>query len=128
MPDVCYRLDFSVGWCLELIPSSSCDVDNDETDEIHRMEHDASAANRVLPTAREINVPALGKHWKTICAIRLQIQKPKATSTSATTAAAAAIAAAPTITKSERTIRILKSNQHPEKGCCVVHIKDTGVE
>lgn len=101
-----------------MIPSPSCDfTDDNDAVEVQRMEIDT---NR---TAKEINVPALGKHWKTICSIRLQMQKVKSTST-ATVEAGMAITKKP----NERIIRILKSNQHAANGCCVVHIKDTGIE
>lgn len=114
---------------VELIPSPSCDVDDNDADEIHRMEVDVNGANRMMvPAAKEINVPALGKHWKTICSIRLQMQRSKATSMTTEEAAAAEAGMAITKKPNERIIRILKSNQHPANGCCVVHIKDTGIE
>lgn len=106
----------------ELISSPSCDVDDNDADE--------SGVNRsmMLPTVKEINVPALGKYWRIICSIRLQIQKSKDTPTTATAMASTSTAAAIIKKSNERTIRILKSNQHPANGCCVVHINDTGIE
>lgn len=124
----------------ELFPPSD-DVDENDADEVHRMECDMNAENRTLssPIAKEIHVPALGKHWKSICSIRLQLAKSKLTSTTATQAgastSAAATAAATTTTsvaitkqRNERIIRILKSNQLPVNICCEVHIKDAGIE
>lgn len=78
-----------------------------------------------MPIAKEMHVPALGKHWTDMCSIRLQMNKPKAIST---TSASTSTKEAITKQRNERTIRILKSNQHPVNACCVVHIKDAGME
>lgn len=102
--------------------------DSNAARELHRMENDGDdSVNRtmMLPTAKEIHKPAMGKYWKTICSIRLQIQKLKATT--ATTMAAEAAATAITKNSNERTIRILKSNQHSANGCCTVLITNTGI-
>lgn len=111
---------------------SSDDVDENEADDIHRMEIDANAANQTLssPIAKEIHVPTLGKYWKSTCSIRLQLGKSKPTSTAVAQAGASTSVTPVAITKqrNERIIRILKSDQHPVNTSCVVHIKDAGIE
>lgn len=70
----------------------------------------------------EITVPALGKHWKSICTLRLQVQRPVEASNSNDETFVAM-----TQSTNERTIRVLKSNQNLLKTCCVVHITNAGI-
>lgn len=86
-------------------------------DELDR--NDSNLMNRTTPpVVSETTVPALGKHWKSICSFRLQIKKQIDTSRLST------------VTNqftNERTIRILKSNQNRTDIQCQVHLTDAGV-
>lgn len=89
---------------------------------MERSVHDVT--DRTLsPSMSEIVVPALGKHWKTICPLRLQIQKRY----NATNPNVHASGSAIINSTNERTIRILKSNQYPVDTSCVVEITNSGI-
>lgn len=89
------------------------------------VEAEGDLMNRTTPlepAASETMVPALGKHWKTICSHRLQIQKTFDRSNGRTNAFTTQNRRA-----NERTIRILKSNQNPINIQCIVHVTDAGI-
>lgn len=97
-----------------MVDAANCSIASDT--QVNRM-------NALTPTPpTEINVPALGKHWKQICSLRLQLQKPFNVTNSN-----ASIAWQTTSSLNERTVRIIKSNQHPIDDCCVVRITDAGI-
>lgn len=89
--------------------------DDHATDNIERNESDLMNRTR-SSMMREKAVPALGKHWKSICSFRLQIERSSIDSIAMTST-----------TKRERTIRILKSNQNQTDIVCMVQLTDVGI-
>lgn len=95
--------------------------DENAAEELDRSE--ADLMNRTTqPILSEITIPALGKHWKSICSVRLQIQRLFDPSNCRATGATSA-----NQMTNARTIRILKSNQNPTDIQCLVHITDAGI-
>lgn len=93
--------------------------DGEAIENIDHPEFDVT--NRTVgPIECETTVLALGKHWKSICAIRLKLQRPFDASN-------CKIASAMSKPTNDRTICILKSNQTPTDIFCVVHLTDAGI-
>lgn len=93
--------------------------DDEAVENIDHPEFDV--ANRsILSIGCETTVPALGKYWKSICALRLKLHRPFDASNCKT-------AAAMSKTTNDRNIQILKSNQNPTDICCMVHLTDAGI-
>ncbi|XP_031617803.1 DNA repair protein RAD51 homolog 4 [Contarinia nasturtii] len=93
------------------------DQSNCQSNDLERSETDLM--NRTTPLAIDARtVPALGKHWKSICAMRLQIERNDPSNSNATSMSN---------TPNERTIRILKSIQHQTGIHCMVHLTDAGI-
>lgn len=96
--------------------------DENTADIVDQSDADLTDRNLSL-TMNEMTIPALGKHWKSICALRLRIQKQ----CEITNANSHTIHGAIIKTTNERTIRILKSNQYPLDTNCTVHITNSGI-
>lgn len=82
--------------------------------------NDSSLMNRTTSlTVGETTMPALGKHWTTICSLRLQIERQHDATNGNNPLNA--------VETNKRTIRILKGNQMHVNADCLVHLTDAGV-
>lgn len=107
--------------CICLVSFCADDDQSNCPTELDRSETDLM--NRTTPLAIGARtVPALGKHWKSICSMRLQIERNHHTVHRSNSTATSN-----TPNTSERTIRILKSIQHRIDVHCMVHLTDAGI-
>lgn len=82
--------------------------------------NDSDLMNRTTSTTvGDTTLPALGKHWTTICALRLQIGRQLD--------ASGGNVSSKSVETNERTIRIVKGNQMYVNTDCLVHLTDAGV-
>ncbi|XP_055316417.1 DNA repair protein RAD51 homolog 4-like [Sitodiplosis mosellana] len=96
-----------------------CAGDKSAIDDANQNEMDLMNQTESPKTTSAL-LPALGKHWNSICSLRLRIER-KLDSTNSKSIFTT------TEPSNERIIRILKSNQNQTDIHCMVHLTNTGI-